>query len=258
MTSKLLPQPPAHGPPGWTRPRSSVRVTVTALLCRPRGCPHLARPGGCVPGPLRLLETLPRVKVGSVCSVQACAAGPHPVPPPSPGPDTISPGWKDGARSGGPSPSKVTSKSRQPCPSFHVGHFLLPSWEHPSSHGESCVPMNPTSHPVPAENMGPTLGTRKGIRGTESREQNTSAPLVVTAFLPLPPPRRHPCPGASHPPLKPAHPCAQGLWAARACPPNAPCPPPFHPALVSRQLHTCESCTYYWFGVVSSVFFLIK
>lgn len=71
--------------------------------------------------------------------------------------------------------------------------------------------MNPTSHPVPAENMGPTLGTRKGIGGTESREQNTSAPLVVTAFL-------HPplLPGRSRPPSKPARPCAQGLWAARA------------------------------------------
>lgn len=136
------------------------------------------------------------------------SARPH---PPSPGPDTVSPGWKDRARSGGPSPSKVTSKSRQPCPSFHVSHFLLPSREHPSSHGESCVPMNPTSHPVPAENMGPTLGTRKGIGGTESREQNTSAPLVVTAFL-------HPplLPGRSRPPSKPARPCAQGLWAARA------------------------------------------
>lgn len=222
VTSKLLPQPPAHGPPGWTRPRSSVRVTVTALLCRPRGCPHLARPSGCVPGPLRLLEILPRVKVGSVCSVQACAAGPHPVPPPSPGPDTISPGWKDGARSGGPSPSKATSKSRQPCPSFHVGHSLLPPWEHPSSHGESCVPMNPTSHAVPAENAGPTLGTRKGIGGTESREQNTSAPLVVTAFLPPPPPP--PLPGRQSPPIEARPSLCPGALGGPCLSPQRPMP----------------------------------
>lgn len=147
------------------------------------------------------------------------AARPRPVPLPSPGPDATSPGWKDGARSGGPSPSKVTSKSRQPCPSFHVGHFLLPPRERLSSHGESCVPMNPTSRPVPAENAGPTLGTRKGMGGTESREQNTSAPLVVTAFLSHPPAWAPVAPCRS-PPV----PAPQGHWEARACPPHAPMP----------------------------------
>ena len=149
----------------WGAPKSLQMVTAAMK-------PPLARN----PSPAsRLALCAPSKHVRP--QVLECPGSARPYPP-SPGTGTVSPGWKDRARSGGPSPSKVTSKSRQPCPSFHVSHFLLPSREHPSSHGESCVPMNPTSHPVPAENMGPTLGTRKRIGGTESREQNTSAPLV--------------------------------------------------------------------------------
>ena len=131
-------------------------------------------------------------------------------------------GRDPGARPPARSPRKAGSLV---LPSMSATSSCLP--EHLSSHGESCVPMNPTSRRVPAENAGPTLGTRKGMGGTESRERNTSAPLVVTAFLCHPPPGRQSAPVEGRPSL---HPRGTGS-PCPSPPPRPPGPLPFHPAL---------------------------
>lgn len=203
-----------------------------------------------MPGPFCLLETLPPVEVGFVYSVQACAAtsagaSRRGLPLPCP-PSLTRLGGRGEIR--GPSPSKVTAKSRQPCPSFHVGHFLLPPGASLISRRKLCSHESYLSESPSGERGAHSRDRERDGRDGE-QERNTSAPLVVTAFLCHPRPGRQSAPVEGRPSL---HPRGTGS----PCPsPRPPCPPPFHPALVSRQSRTCDSCAYYWFGVVGSVFF---
>lgn len=155
MTRKLLPRPPAHRPPGRTRPPGvQFRAMVIAILLpsppvpSPVDCPRvLARRGVACRAPLCLLRTLPPVKVGFVWwFVQACTAvtagvsglvacprrgPPHPaVPPPRPPSPlhAVTPSFRarrKGVKSRDPSPSKAprlflfTSSFRKP------SHLLL-------------------------------------------------------------------------------------------------------------------------------------
>lgn len=137
MTRKLLPRPPAHRPPGRTRPPGvQFRAMVIAILLPsppappPVDCPRvLARRGVACRAPLCLLRTLPPVKVGFVWwFVQACTAvtagvsglvacprrgPPHPaVPPPRPPSPlhAVTPPFRarrKGVKSRDPSPSKA-------------------------------------------------------------------------------------------------------------------------------------------------------
>ena len=119
----------------------------------------------------------------------ATPAGAHPrCPAPTPGrPDTIIPARWKGVKSG-----KASSPSQTPrfffCHLQTQGSFAV--WKSPhkspphpppplprellSFHGESCVPTNPTSCPVPGEKREPTLGTKRV--GRSDKEQGAEQP----------------------------------------------------------------------------------
>lgn len=191
-----------------------------------------------------MLETLPHVEAGFVCSVQACAAtsaGASRRGPPPPCPPSLT-RLEGRGEIWGPVPQqghleKQAALSFLPCrplPPASPGASLI-------SRRKLCSSESYLS-PSPSRARGPLSGPGKGGEG---RRAGSRTPQRLWSSQPFSPTPRL---GASRPLPRPA----------RACPPTPPCPPPFHPALVSRQLHTCDSCTYYWFGVVSSVFFLIK
>ena len=187
----------------------------------PRGCPCLSAPVTACQGPSACSKPFPPSRL-ALCTLsrhvrprvleRPGAACPCPVPLPSPG-------WEDGARSGAHPPARSPRKAGSlVLPSMSATSSCLP--ERLSSHGESCVPMNPTSRRVPAENVGPTLGTGKGMGGTESRSGTpqrlwSSQPFSATPGL-----------GASRPLSKAARPCTPGALGVRARPPGPRALPP--------------------------------
>lgn len=213
----------------------------------------------------------------------AAATPPHPIH------DTISPGSKEGGKiwepiaQQGPQALLSLPEATQPSPFFHVGHPPAPA---ALDVVESRVLVIPTSCPVPGRECGarPRDQERaeRSNKGQKSKEQNHLSAPGLRSFAPPAPGRSlGPGPPRTPPPPTPAHPLsARPAWGCgqtgslppvslRPCvllgggpgglcpPPPIPPPSPASPC-VFRQLSTCESCTYYWFWVVSSVFFLIK
>ena len=94
MTSKLLPQPPAHGPLGRTRPQEfSLGHGHCSPLPPPEGAPTCPAPVTACQGPSACSKPFPCVEVGFVCSVQACAAASAGVSVLGPPPPSLSRHW---------------------------------------------------------------------------------------------------------------------------------------------------------------------
>lgn len=124
---------------------------------------------------------------------------------------------RKGAKSGSPSPSEVP---RLFCPFPKPGScalspppHLLPWW-FLSFHRESCVPMNPTSCPVPGRDCGARSRDQESLekrkQRTEEQEQDHLSAPDLHGFAP------HHAPSGSRP-LGPGHPsCSPPL--SRGCP----------------------------------------
>lgn len=150
------------------------------------------------------------------------AACPHP-PSRTPSHQTR----RKGAKSGSPSPSEVP---RLFCPFPKLGSRALSPPPHPlpwwflSFHGESCVPMNPTSCPVPGRDRGARSRDQESVEKRQQRrteEQGAGPPQRPWSSEVCSPP----CPPGSHPSALATPPCSPPL--SRDCPgtcaERAPC-----------------------------------
>lgn len=195
----------------------------------------------------------------------SCPPPDHPRRTPPPIQDTIASGSKEGGKiweatsQRGPQALLSLPKARQPCCFYHL-HTCCPRGFYHSTE-KSCVPMNPTSCPVPDRECGAHSRDQERVEKKQQRRtEEQGAPGLLA-----------PRPWSTPPAHRPSARAAQGRgrsWLPATCqsetcglglPPPIPPPSPTSPC-VFHQLSTRESCTYYWFWVVGSVFFffLIK
>ena len=228
MTSKLLPQPPAHGPLGRTRPQEfSLGHGHCSPLPLPEGAPTCPAPVTACQGPSACSKPFPCVEVGFVCSVQACAAASAGVSGLGPPPPSLSRHWHRLTRLEGqgeiwgPVPQQghlekqaaLSFLPRQPLPPAFPGASII-SWRKLCSNESYLSPSPSREHG--AHSWDQETDRRDGEQGAEHLSASGRHSLS-------PPP--HSRPGTSRPPSKPARPCAQGSGRPVPVPPP-PCPMP--------------------------------